>query len=220
MRKLRVLIGGERFGVIRDAFLAQGHDAISADFAETQSPGPHYQGDWRDIEGEGFDLAIFHRTCTFMANSASKHLYLGMQKANGLNEERFLAYLRDAWAFWDHIQNCPIRHVGWENPVMIGYAQLLVGKPTQTVQPWWFGTDPEGPDNVKKATCWWLKNLPKLKRTGSLDGTTAREEVWKMGPTKDPEDRRMARSRFHPGHASALVDQWAPYVASYEDVFA
>lgn len=116
--------------------------------------------------------------------------------------------LDDAWAFWDHMQRCPIPRVAWENPIMLGYAQLMVGKPTQTVQPWWFGDDPEGPDNCSKATCWWLRNLPPLKRTGTLDGKGARPEVWKMGPTKDPEERRMARSKFYPGMARAIVEQW------------
>ena len=209
---LRVLIGGERFGIIRDAFIRHGHDAISCDFAATEAPGPHYQGDWRDIEGDGFDLAIFHRTCTFMANSGAKHLYAGMKKENGLNETRWLQMGRDAWAFWDHMQRSPIGHAAWENPVMLGYARLMIGDADQTVQPWWFGTDEEGPDNVKKATCWWLRNLPKLTRTGTLDGSTARDEVFRMAPTADPEERRMARSRFHPGMAEACADQWGRYV--------
>ena len=134
MGKLRVLIGGERFGIIRDAFIRAGHDAMSCDFAETQVTGPHYQGDWRDIEGDGWDLAIFHRTCTFMANSGAKHLYRDMKKENGINRDRFIACLEDAWAFWDHKENCPIPFVAWENPVMLGYAQLMVGKPEIVVR--------------------------------------------------------------------------------------
>lgn len=214
--RLRVLVGGERFGVVRDAFLALGHDAVSCDLVPTEAPGPHYQGDWRDIEGDGWDLAIFHRTCTFMANSGAKHLYLGKAKKNGIDWGRMRACLDDAWAFWEHMQTCPIPHVAWENPVMLGYAQLMLGKkPSQTVQPWWFGDDEDGPDNVKKATCWWLKNLPKLRRTGTLDGSTARDEVHKMPPTADPEDRRMARSKFFPGMAGACALQWSGFVLDY-----
>lgn len=213
MRKLRVLIGGEYTGTIRDAFIAEGHDAWSCDFSPTISPGPHYQCDWEDIQHDGWDLAIFHRTCTFMANSGAKHLYQDGKKINGLNEDRWLQMGRDAWAFWHHMETCPIPHVAWENPVMLGYAQLMLEKPpTQIVQPWWFATDPDGPDNVKKATGWWLRNLPKLKPTGILDGSTARDEVFRMAPTKDPEERRMARSRFHPGHAQAVARQWGDYV--------
>lgn len=154
MVKLRVLIGGEYSGTIHDAFIAHGHDAMSCDFSPTTAPGPHYQGDWSDIECDGWDLAIFHRTCTFMANSGAKHIYRNMSKNGGLNEDRWLEMGRHAWQFWSHMQNCPIPFVGWENPVMLGYAQLMIGKPNQTVQPWYFGSDENGPDNVKKATCW------------------------------------------------------------------
>ena len=78
---LRVLIGGEYSGTIRDAFIARGHDAMSCDFSATTAPGPHYRGDWADIEGDGWDLAIFHRTCTYMANSGAKH-----QRCSGTSE--------------------------------------------------------------------------------------------------------------------------------------
>lgn len=211
--RLRVLIGGEFTGTIRDAFIARGHDAMSCDFKPTLVPGPHYQGDWTDIEGDGWDLAIFHRTCTFMANSGAKHIYAGMKKDNGLNEERWLEMGRHAWAFWKHMETCPIEYAAWENPVMLGYAQLMIGKPDQIVQPWWFAIDLEGPDNVKKATGWWTrKRLPKLTPTGLLDGSTARDEVFQMAPTADPETRRMERSKFTPGHAAAIVDQWGAFV--------
>lgn len=213
--RLRVLIGGEYSGTIRDAFIARGHEALSCDFSASAAPGPHYRGDWADIEGDGWDLAIYHRTCTYMANSGAKHLYRGMKKENGIDEGRFIDMLRDAHAFWLHMQQCPVEFAAWENPVMLGYAQLLVGKPDQTVQPWWFGSDPAGPDNVKKATCWWTKGgLPKLKPTGLLDGSTARDEVFQMAPTKDPEERRMARSKFTPGHAAAIADQWGAFVTA------
>lgn len=210
---LRVLIGGEATRTIGSAFEARGHYVLTADFRPCQKGGNHHQGDWREVEHQGFDLAIFHRTCTFMANSGAKHLYLNMSKNGGLNEERWLAMGRDAWAFWHHRQTCPIRFAAWENPVMLGYAQLMIGKPNQTVQPWWFGSDPDGPDNVKKATCWWTNGgLPKLRPTGLLDGSTARDEVFRMAPTANPEDRRMERSNFTPGHAAAIADQWGPWV--------
>lgn len=212
--KLRVLIGGEHSGVIRDAFIARGHDAISCDFRPSLVGGPHYQGNFHDIEGDGFHLAIFHRTCTYMANSGAKHLYRGMKKSNGIDEGRFINCLRDAWDFWNHMESCPVEYAAWENPVMLPYAQSIVGKPFQIVQPWMFATDPDGPDNVKKAICWREKGgLPKLRPTGILDGSTAREEVFRMAPTKDPEVRRMARSKSHPGHAAAIADQWGNFVS-------
>lgn len=213
---LRVLIGGEYSGTIRDAFIRHGHNAMSCDLSPTAAPGPHYQGDWWEVMFDGWDLAIFHPTCTFMANSGSKHLFQNMSKNGGLNAERWIAMGQSAWEVWDLIERCPVPFIAIENPVMLRYAQIMSGLeklPCQTVQPWWFATDPNGPDNVKKATCWWRKGgLPKLERTGLLDGSTAREEVFRMAPTADPEERRMARSKLSPGMADAIADQWGRYV--------
>ena len=214
---MRVLIGGEYSGTIRDAFLARGHDAMSCDLSPTTAPGPHYQGDWWDVMMDGWDLAIFHPTCTYMANSGAKHLFRERAKNGGLDRERWVKMGEAAWAIWDLLERCPVECIAIENPVMLRYAQIMSGLeklPCQTVQPWWFGSDPDGPDNVRKATCWWTKGgLPKLKPTGLLDGSTAREECFRMAPTDDPEQRRMARSKFTPGHAAAIADQWGSYVA-------
>lgn len=219
---MRVLIGGEYSGTIRDAFIRRGHDAVSCDLSPTASPGPHHRGDWWEVMWDGWDLAIFHPTCTNMANSGAKHLFQNMSKNGGINWQRWVMMGEDAWKIWDLLERCPARFIAIENPVMLRYAQIMSGLeklPCQTVQPWWFATDPNGPDNVKKATCWWTRDrerpkdgLPKLRRTGLLDGSTARDECFQMTPTDDPEVRRMARSRFTPGHADAIADQWGTYV--------
>lgn len=210
---MRVLIGGEFTGKIRDAFIRRGFDAMSCDLKPSIVSGPHYTGSWYDIQHDGFDLAIFHPTCTYMANSGAKHLFMNMSKNGGLNEERWLKMGRAAWEFWHHKDTCPIPFAAWENPVMLGYAQLMIGKPCQTVQPWWFGTDEKSRDNTKKATCWWTKGgLPKLVKTGTLDGSTARPEVHHATPTKDPEERRMKRSAMTPGMADAIAAQWGGFV--------
>jgi len=212
----KVVICGERHGEIRDAFLSKGHDAMSVDLVETLVAGPHYKGDWWDVLFDGWDLAIFHPTCTFMANSGAKHLFNNMSKNGGLNVDRWTAMGHSAWEVWDILERCPVPEIAIENPVMLRYAQIMSGLeklPSQTVQPWWFASEENGPDNVKKSTTWWRKgSLPKLERTGSLDGSTARDEVFKMAPTADPEERRMARSKFHPGHAAAIADQWGRFI--------
>lgn len=211
---MRVLVGGEHNGHIRDAFAARGHYSMSCDFRDTVVSGKHHKGNWRDVWGDGWDLMIFHFTCTFMANSGAKWLYRDGNRKNGLDEERWLELGRHAWNVWNDLDDCPVEKVAVENPVMLDYAQKMAGLSDrskwqfQTVQPWWFGTDPNGPDNVKKATCWWTRGLPKLRPTGILDGSTARAEVHMMTPTEDPEDRRMARSEFTPGHAEAIAGQW------------
>ena len=215
---IRVLIGGEATRTIAQAFEARGHYAMTADYRPAQRPGPHHQGDWWDVMHDGWDLAIFHPTCTFMANSGAKHLFLNMSKNGGLNEERWVQMGQAAWGVWDLIERCPVECMAIENPVMMRYAQIMSGlekMQCQTVQPWWFSTDPDGPDNVKKATCWWTRGgVPKLKATGNVDGSSARDEVFKMAPTSDPDVRRMARSNFTPGHAAAIAQQWGDYVES------
>ena len=90
-----------------------------------------------------------------------------------------------------------------------GYAP-----PAQTVQPWQYGTDPDGPDNERKRTCLWLRGLPVLTPTGTLDGTTARDSVHKASPGPD---RWKQRSRFFPGLAAAMAHQWGDHAArAYE----
>lgn len=213
---LKVLAAGDATRTIAHAFEVRGHHILSADFRPAQAAGNHHQGDWWDVMNDGWDLAIFHPTCTFMANSGAKHLFLNMSKNGGLNEDRWVQMGQAAWGVWDLLERCPVPHMAVENPVMLRYAQIMSGLeklPHQTVQPWWFGTDESGPDNTKKATCWWTRGgLPRLTKTGALDGTTARDEVFQMAPTADPEDRRMARSNFTPGHAAAIADQWGGYV--------
>lgn len=211
---MRFLIGGEYSGTVRDAFIARGYDAMSCDFSATATPGPHYQGHWKDIWHEGFDGALFHPTCTRMANSGAKHLFKDMKKENGLNGERWLQMGWDAWEFWNLLENCPIPRVAVENPVMLGYAQLMIGKkPSQTIQPWQFG------HLQMKATCLWLKRLPKLVPTDIVgpppeDSEQRKlwQDVWRMAPTKDPEERRMARSKTLPGIADAYAEQWGAHI--------
>jgi len=213
---LRVLIGGEATRTIASAFEARGHYVLTADFRPCQKGGNHHQGNWRDVWDQGFDLAIFHHTCTNMANSGSKHIYRNGKKENGLDEGRWIDLGRAAWQLWKECEDCPVEVIANENPVMLRYAQIMAELHKrdkwdfQSVQPWWFGTDPKGLDNVTKETCWWTTKgaLPKLQKTGLLDGSTAREEVFRMAPTKDPNERRMERSNFTPGHADAIADQW------------
>lgn len=68
---MRVLVAWEFSGVVRDAFLARGHDAVSCDLLPSERPGPHIVGDVRDILHRGWDLMIAHSPCTFLANSGA-----------------------------------------------------------------------------------------------------------------------------------------------------
>ena len=218
---LRILIGGEFTGTVRDAFIRAGAQAMSCDFKDTMRPGPHYIGNWWDVVLDGWDAAIFHPTCTFMANSGALRLFQNGKKNGGLNEERWLEMGRASWEFWHLLNNCPIPAMCLENPVMLGYAQTMIGqKPAQTIQPYDFGED------ASKATCLWLKGLPKLTPTKRVPGRLVHHkgkmvERWANQtdsgqnietPTEDPEERRMKRSEFYPGFASAMAEQWIAHL--------
>lgn len=180
---MRVLIACEFSGTVRDAFLARGHDVISCDLLPTESPGPHYQGDVRDIIGDGWDMMIAHPPCTHLSISGARWFHLKMdQQEEAL---RFVRFLMDA----------PIERIAIENPVSVISSRIR--KPDQIIQPWMFG------HGETKATCLWLKGIPKLKAANVVNGRDNR--IHWMPPGKN---RWKERSRTYPGIAAAMASQW------------
>lgn len=206
----RVLIGCECSGIVRDAFKARGHFAMSCDMKETQRPGNHYVGDVFDLDWDWFDLAIFHPPCTNICNSSSKHLYIDGWLENGRDVQRWHDMQRGA-EFFKRCYNWNAPRVACENPVMLGYARdhADIPKATQFVQPWMFG-HPE-----QKKTGLWLRNLPKLKETNNVYAYMVtlpekeRNRIHYMGPNGD---RGEARSETYPGIADAFADQWGALI--------
>jgi site-specific DNA-cytosine methylase len=181
---MNVLVACEFSGVVRDAFIKAGHNAVSCDLLQTESPGwPHYQGDIRDILGNGWDLMIAHPPCTHLAVSGARWF---KDKAN--EQELALCFVRE-------LLNAPIRHIALENPISIISSRIR--KPDQIIQPWQFG------HGEQKATCLWLKNLPKLRPTQIVEGREQR--VWKLPPSTN---RWKERSRTFQGIADAMAEQW------------
>jgi hypothetical protein len=200
----RALVACEESATVRDALRAVGVDAWSADLQPTRGdPRWHIQGDAIEAAyGQPWDLMIAHPTCRYLANSGAKHLYAGMNKANGPDPDRW-ARMGAGAQFFLALLNAPIEHIAVENPVMLGHPRRLFGipEPTQIIQPWMFG------HGETKATCWWLKNLPLLTPTNIVEGREGR--VWKMGPGPD---RERERSRTLPGCADAYARQWGAFV--------
>ena len=182
---MKVLIACEYSGRVRDAFLAKGHDAVSCDLLESESPGPHYQGDVFDIIKNGFDLMIAHPPCTHLAVSGAR--YFKEKIADGRQQE--------ALDFVQRLMNAPINKICIENPISI--LSNKIRKPNQIIQPWMFG---HGETN---ATCLWLKNLSTLIPTQIVDGREQR--IHKMPPSPD---RWKERSRTYLGIANAMAEQW------------
>jgi len=185
MKKLRVLIACEYSGRVRDAFKALGHDAMSCDLLPTEEPGNHYQGDVKDVIYDGWDLLIAHPPCTHLAISGAKHF--AAKQASGVQEE--------ALSFVRMLLDAPIDRIALENPISIISSRIR--KPDQIIQPWQFG------HGETKATCLWLKGLPKLVPTNIVDGRDDR--IHKMAPSPD---RWKKRSTTYSGIASAMADQW------------
>lgn len=214
MKPLRILVGCEESGKVRDAFRRLGHEAWSCDLESVEPRGewPNYHlfGDVRwflDGPYGPWDLGIFFPPCTYQANSGSKHLYRDMKKENGRDPERW-SNLEKGCDLFRSCLNAPIPHVAVENPIMHGHALKLIGeRPTQIIQPWQFG------HGESKATCLWLRNLPPLIPSNIVEGREQR--VWRMPPS---DDRQKLRSETFDGIANAMATQWSAFLRGGYDL--
>jgi hypothetical protein len=215
---MKVLIGCEISGIVRRAFLARGHDAWSCDLQSAlDGSNRHIVEDVRVVmRAEHWDLlAVMHPPCTRLCNSGVRWLTV---PPPGRTLAEMWAELDAGAAMFSDCLNADIARVAVENPVMHRHAKARIRdyRPfSQSVQPWQFGSDPEGPDNVKKRTCFWLRGLPDLIPTGSLDGTTARAEIHRASPGPD---RARRRSTFFPGMAAAMAEQWGGHALQEQGV--
>ena len=191
---MKILIACEYSGRVRDAFIAQGHDAISCDILPTDSPGPHYQGDVRDILEDGFDLMIAHPPCTHLAVSGAKHFWRKEKEQ------------KEALNFVRLLMNCNIPRWCIENRISIISSRIR--PPDQIIQPYEYG------DPFQKSTCLWLKNLPLLKPTKIVDkGEFYISPSGKKFPKWYSEDTSwVSRSRTFQGIANAFGNQWGAMV--------
>lgn len=180
---MRVLVACEFSGIVRQAFIDQGHDAISCDLLPSEKGGKHYAGDVRNILYDKWDMMIAHPPCTHLAVSGAR--WFKDKKKEQKEALEFVELLLDA----------PIAKIALENPISI--ISTKIRKPDQIIQPWQFG------HGETKATCLWLKGLPKLQPTNIVKGREGR--VWKMppGPRRSKE-----RSRTYQGIAFAMAQQW------------
>jgi hypothetical protein len=190
---VRVLVACEYSGRVRDAFLRHGHDAMSCDILPSDAPGPHYQGDVRDILGEGWDLMVAHPPCTHLAVSGARWF------------KDKVAEQADALDFVRTLLNAPIPRIALENPISIISSRIR--KPDQIIQPWQFG------HGETKATCLWLQGLSKLTPTQIVDGREPR--VHRLPPSAD---RWKERSTTYLGIAEAMADQWGTQFLTPEPI--
>ncbi len=197
---MNVLIACECSGIVRDAFDAKGHLAVSCDLLPSERPGIHYQGDVRDILDCGWDLMIAHPPCTYFAKSGMHYLKTQVGRPEKL---------KLSFDFWLELWNAPIPLKAFENPA--GWLNTHWMKPTQIVQPYFFG------DSARKETCLWLHGVnsliptdllpappPKgyvIRKSGYLAGNRYNYH-WRAGKSAH------RRSRTFQGIADAMAEQW------------
>jgi hypothetical protein len=190
---MKILIACEYSGRVRDAFIAQGHDAISCDLLPTERAGPHYQGNVLDILNNGWDMMIAHPPCTDLAVSGAA--WFAKKRADGSQQKSI--------EFFMALANAPIPRICIENP--IGIMSTLWRKPSQIVQPWMFG-HPES-----KATCLWLKGIPLLISTKNVKAEMEllpRNKQMRMHYLPPSPNRWKIRSETYQGIADAMASRW------------
>ena len=189
-KSMKVLVACEFSGVVSRAFWFKGYDVTSCDFLPTEMTRRknyrHVQGDMRAIMDDRFDKMIAFPPCTHLCSSGARWF-----KDKLPQQEEALGFIRE-------LMRADIPQIAIENP--IGIISTKIRKPDQVIQPWMFG------HGETKATCLWLKNLPKLQPTHIVEGREAR--IHKMPPSKD---RGKERSRTYPGIAKAMAEQWGAW---------
>lgn len=180
---MQVLVACEFSGIVRDAFIAHGHEAISCDLLPSEAPGPHYEGDVFDIIDQAFDLMICHPPCTHLARSG----------ARWFSSKQLEQY--EALVFVKRLLAAPIPRICLENPYSV--ISSRVRKPDQVIHPWQFG------HGESKATCLWLKNLTALRPAKIVPGRFPAAHL-----ASESVDRWKIRSRTYPGIAQAMAEQW------------
>jgi len=184
--EMKVLVACEFSGIVREAFKAKGHDAWSCDLLPSEIPGQHIQDDVIKHLNNGWDALVGFPPCPRRCNSSVRWL---------INNPERIELLRLDDLFFYSLWNAPIKKICLENPIVHKYT--TVPKYSQIIQPWQFG------HGETKATCLWLKGLPKLISSNVVEGREAR--VHKEPPSPD---RWKNRSRTYKGIAEAMADQW------------
>ena len=195
---MQILVACEFSGTVRDAFIKNGHDAMSCDLEPTEVPGPHYQGNVMDVINQDWDLMIAFPPCTHLAVSGARHFVT--KQADGRQKQGIQFFLQMATA--------KIPRIAIENP--IGIMSNLYKQPTQIIQPQEYG------HNTTKATCLWLKGLPMLRPTNIVDKgevvtfkSGKRMSKWYADSGKNlPKEREKMRNKTFQGIADAMANQW------------
>lgn len=229
--KMNVLIACEESQVVCKAFREKGHVAYSCDIQECSGGHPewHIKGDvtpllngncefWTmDKDGCGvgihyiigkWDLIIAHPPCTYFSNATMVNLGR-KDRPEVFNDEwknNFYSNRDKMFEFVKTIYNADCEKICIEN--VVGYLSTHFKKPTQYIEPYYFG------DAWKKKTCLWLKGLEPLKQTNIVKPLGK----WVRHHLKTKNDLNgydfcgvysaKERSKTFDGIAKAMADQW------------
>jgi hypothetical protein len=201
---MRILVACEYSGRVREAFRRLGFDAWSCDLLPADDNSPyHIQDDVLEILNDGWDMMIAHPPCTYLTNAGVTWLY----RIEGRWQQ-----MHEGAEFFKTLLDAPIPLIAVENPIMHKYAIEIIGRrQDQVLQPWMFG------HTERKATCLWLKKLPKLVPTNNV-----KEEMLKLPKNKQQRlhylppspERWKLRSTTYQGIADAMASQWASAVGA------
>jgi len=192
----KILVACEESQAVTKEFRSLGHEAYSCDLMECSGGHPewHLQGDVTKIMNrEDWDCIIAFPPCDHLAVSGAR--WFKEKQKDGRQQSGIEFFMKFA--------NSKCKYVSIENP--IGIMSTKYRKPDQIIQPWQFG------HGETKATCLWLKGLPKLKATDIVEGRE--QKIWKMGPS--PE-RAKLRSKTYAGVAKAMAEQWGGFLNEVE----
>jgi hypothetical protein len=186
-----ILVACELSGRVRDSLIERGHEAISCDLEDSESPGPHIKGDALEaLHSRSWDALIGFPPCT----------HLSVSGARWWPEKRKDGRQQKAEAFFLSLAQSDVPFIAIENPV--GRMSTIYRKPDQIVQPWWFG------DPYTKATCFWLKGFPNLEKTNPVQPEPV-SWIHRLPPSPD---RGKLRSYTPQGLADAIGEQWGRFL--------
>ena len=204
---MKVLVACEESQEVCKAFRELGHEAYSCDIQECSGGHPewHLKQDVIPLLNQEWDLIIAHPPCTFLTVTGNRWFNVERYGDKAIQRQKDR---EEAVEFFMQFVNAKCEKIAIENP--IGYMSTAYKKPTQIIHPYMFG------DPARKATCLWLKGLPKLTPTNIVDPVIIHyqngkgtDNPWHMETMKlPPKERSKARSKTFPGIAKAMAEQW------------
>ena len=194
---MKILVACEESQAVTKEFRSRGHEAWSCDILDCSGGHPEWHiKDDVTKHLDGWDMIIAFPPCTHLSSSGAR--WFKQKIKDGRQQQGINFFMR--------IINSDCPRIAVENP--IGIMSTKHRKPDQIIQPYEFG------DPSRKATCLWLKGLPKLIPTNIVEpdlyvcknGKIFSRDY--MAALSKGENRGHLRSKTYPGIAKAMANQY------------